>query len=108
LGFIGPAFRVLYLPRNRVPGNPTIGKYAVVVPEGSACQMNEGIPCDRRYEAELHYGLVAGLRPNWNDASDALLIRAYATWGLDNKLFGTQAFRLPLQLLVAYQADIDL
>ncbi len=69
-GFIGPAFRALYLPRNRVEGNPTIGKYDVVVPEGSACQMNEGIPCSRRYELEFHYGILAGLRPNWNDATD--------------------------------------
>ncbi len=108
-GFIGPAVRALYLPRNRVVGNPTIGPYEVVVPEGSACQMTEGIPCSRRYELEIHYGILGGLRPNWNDhGADVFLIRAYATWGLHNDLFGTQAFRQPLELLVAYMAEIDL
>lgn len=107
-GFIGPAFRALYLPRNRVQGTPTIGTYDVVVPGGSACQMDEGIPCERGYEFEFHYGIVAGLRPNWVDTGDTFLVRAYATWGLDNRLFGTQAFRQPLQLLVAYMAEIEL
>jgi hypothetical protein len=108
LGFVGPALRALYLPRNRVPQDATIGAFDVVVAEGSACQMNEGIPCSRRYELEFHYGVVAGLRPNWNDAGDVFLVRAYTTWGLDNKLFGTQTFRQPLQILVAYMADIEL
>lgn len=107
-GFIGPAFRALYLPRNRVQGNPTIGSYQVVVPDGSACQMSEGIPCSRRYEVELQYGIVAGLRPNWNVDGDALLFRIYATWGLDDKLFGIHTFHQPLQILVAYRADIEL
>jgi hypothetical protein len=108
LGFIGPALRSLYLPRNRVQGNPTIGTYEVVVPDGSACQMDEGIPCSRRYELDFQYGILAGLQPNWNDDGDTFLIRVYSTWGLDNKLFGTHTFHQPLQILVAYMADIDL
>jgi hypothetical protein len=108
LGFIGPAVRVLYVPRQHVPGNPTIGQFEVVVPEGTACQANEGIPCRRTYEAEFHYGLLAGLRPNWYGGNDTLLVRAYATWGLENRLFGTHTFRQPLQILVAYIANLDL
>jgi hypothetical protein len=108
LGFIGPALRALYVPRLRVPHATTIGPYEVVVPEGSACQSNERIPCDRRYEFEFHYGVLAGLRPNWGPGPDTLLVRAYATWGLDNPLFGTHLFHQPLQILVAYMASIDL
>jgi hypothetical protein len=107
-GFIGPAFRALYLPRNRVVGNPTVGTYDVVVPEGSACQMTQGIPCWHKYEIEFQYGVLAGLRPNWNDAGDTLLIRVFSTYGLDNSLFGTHTFRQPIQILVAYMADIEL
>jgi hypothetical protein len=107
-GFIGPAFRALYVPRDRVQGSPTIGPYEVVVPDGSACQMNEGIPCHRVYEFEFHYGILAGLRPNWGDGDDTFLVRAYATWGLNNTLFGTHTFRQPLQILVAYMANIEL
>jgi hypothetical protein len=107
-GFIGPAFRALYVPRNRVAGNPTIGPYEVIVPEGSACQMNEGVACRRKYEAEFHYGILAGLRPSWGAGDDTLLVRIYAAWGLDNPLFGTHAFRQPLQILVAYMANIEL
>lgn len=107
-GFVGPAFRALYVPRNRVPRDEAIGKDHVVVPGGSACQSNEGIPCDRVHEFEFHYGVLAGLRPNWIRGADTLLVRAYATWGEQNRLFGTQAFRQPLQILVAYMAELDL
>jgi hypothetical protein len=107
-GFIGPALRALYLPRHRVEGNPTLGPYEVIVPEGSACQMNEGIPCHRRYEFEFHYGVLAGLRPSWGAGTDTLLLRIFAAWGLDNRLFGTHSFRQPLQILVAYMANIEL
>ncbi|HVW29317.1 MAG TPA: hypothetical protein VHC69_28315 [Polyangiaceae bacterium] len=109
LGFAGPALQAVYVPRQRVVGAPTIGDFLVVVPEGSACQMNEGVPCRRRYEAELHYGFVAGLQPGWGGGTDTLLVRAYAAWGLDEgRLFGTHAFHQPLEILVAYIANIEL
>lgn len=114
-GFIGPAFRALAVPRNRVPADYTILGTGVNVPEGAACQPNIGIVrqgtgpiCVERYEFEFHYGVLAGLRPNWVDSSDIFLIRAYTTWGLNNKLFGVQTFRQPIQLLFAYMVDIDL
>jgi hypothetical protein len=62
----------------------------------------------RKYEFELQYGLIAGTRPNWVTSTDTLLIRAFTTAGLKNDLFGTQVFRYPLQILVAYMVDIDL
>jgi hypothetical protein len=109
LGFIGPALRAAYLPRQRVRGAPTVGEFVIVVPEGSACQMTQGIPCERGYEGEVHYGVLAGLRPNWGEGgNDTLLFRAFATWGLENRLFGTQVFQQPLQILVAYMAHLDL
>jgi hypothetical protein len=106
-GFAGPALRVLCVPRHRVIGNPTIGPYQVVVPEGSACQTNEGIGCQRKYEAELHYGVLAGLRPSWS-TDDAFLVRVYAAWGLDERLFGLHTFRTPLEIQVAYMASVEL
>jgi hypothetical protein len=109
LGFAGPALQVVYVPRQRVIGSPTIGDFVVVVPEGSACQMNEGVLCRRRYEGELHYGLVAGLQPSWGGGNDTLLVRAYAAWGLDDRrLYGTHTFHQPLEILVAYIANIEL
>jgi hypothetical protein len=107
-GFIGPAFRALVVPRNRVPSDYTIQSTQVVVPEDSACQAGAGIRCVERYEFEFHYGILAGIRPNWVNSSDTFLFRGYTTWGLDNKLFGTQTFRQPIQLLFAYMVDIDL
>jgi hypothetical protein len=107
-GFIGPAVRALVVPRNRVQGSPVVGKYRVVVPEGSACQMDESAPCHTTRETELHYGVIAGLRPGWGNGNDTLLARVYTTWGLGNELFGTQTFRQPLQLLVAYMVNLDL
>jgi hypothetical protein len=112
LGFIGPALRGAYLPRHRVPsvgGAATIGPHDVIVPAGSACQEDEGIRCERVYEPELHYGLLAGIRPSWDGGNDTLLLRAYAAWGLDGRrLFGTHLFKQPLQILVAYMANIEL
>jgi len=108
-GFIGPALRGLYLPRQRVRGRAVIGDFRVIVPAGSACQRGEGIPCEREYEPELHYGLLAGIRPSWYGGNDALLVRVYASWGLDeHRLFGTHLFGQPLQILVAYIANLEL
>lgn len=70
--------------------------------------MAEGIPCERRYELELQYGVLAGLCPGWGHGTDAFLVRAYATWGLDDRLFGMQVLHQPLQLLVAYMASVEL
>ncbi|HEX4338992.1 MAG TPA: hypothetical protein VH062_23960 [Polyangiaceae bacterium] len=109
LGFIGPALQAVYVPRQRVVGTQAIGDFEVLVPPGSACQMNEGIPCRRGYEGELHYGLVAGLQPSWGGGNDTLIVRAYAAWGLDDaRLFGTHQFHQPLQILVAYIANLEL
>jgi hypothetical protein len=109
LGFAGPALRAVYVPRQRVVGNPTIGDFDVIVPEGTACQMSEGVPCSRRYEAELHYGVVAGLQPSWRGGNDTLILRLYAAWGLDDRrLFGTHTFHQPLEILVAYIANLEL
>lgn len=107
-GFVGPALRALYVPRHRVAGDATIGAYQVVVPDGSACQMDRGVPCARKYELDFAYGVLAGLRPGWSAGTDTLLVRAYATWGLEDRLFGLHTFRQPLQLLVAYMASLDL
>ncbi len=109
-GFIGPALRALYVPRNRVVGSSAERtlESGVVVPADSACQKGEGLRCSEKYEFEFHYGILAGTRPNWVTSTDLLLVRAYATWGLGNELFGTHTFRQPLQILVAYMVDIDL
>ena len=107
-GFIGPALRVLHVPRHRVEGSPTVGPYRVIVPEGSACQVTEPVACRRTYESELAYGVVAGLRPSWKNADDTLLVRVYAAWGLDERLFGLHTFRQPLQIQVAYMTRIEL
>lgn len=107
VGFIGPAFRAMYVPRNRVKGNQTLPS-GNIVPNGAACQDGEGIPCVHTHEGEFHYGVLAGLRPNWVNSSDTFLFRAYTTWGMKNDLFGTQVFRQPIQLLFAYMVDIDL
>ena len=61
----------------------------------------------QKYEFEFQYGLLAGIRPNWVDSSDLFLIRTYMTYGLGNQYFGTQVFRQPLQILVAYMVDIE-
>ena len=53
-------------------------------------------------------GILAGLRPSIGPGEDTLLVRAYATYGLDNRLFGSQAFRQPLSILVAYMANLEL
>lgn len=106
-GFIGPALRALVVPRNRVKGDFTT-QDGFVVPDGSACREKTGIACTAVREFEFHYGVLAGIRPNWVDSSDLFLIRAYTTAGLNNQLFGTHLFRMPLQLLVGYMADFNL
>ncbi|HVU03724.1 MAG TPA: hypothetical protein VHE30_18325 [Polyangiaceae bacterium] len=107
-GFIGPAFRAYAMPRNRVPVDSTIGRYQVVVPEGSACQMDEAVPCRKRHELEFHYGVVGGICPGWGHGDDALLLRVYTSWGLDERLFGTHPFGQPIQIQVGYEASIPL
>jgi hypothetical protein len=109
-GFIGPALRVLYVPRDHVERATTVGAFDVVVPEGIACRHDEGVPCRRAYEAEAHYGIVAGLRPRWSEArgADTLLVRVYAAWGLNEPSFGNHVLQAPLDILVAYTANIDL
>jgi hypothetical protein len=79
------------------------------LPDKSACQKGvvPGVECDTVHEFEFHYGIIAGLRPNWTVAPDTFLIRAYTTYGLKNNLFGTHVFRAPIQILVAYMVDID-
>lgn len=107
-GFLGPALRALVVPRNRVVGAPTIGSHRVVIPEGSACQTDEGVPCRRLHELEVQYGVVGGICPGWGHGQDALLLRVYAAFGLGEPLFGTHAFGAPLQIQVAYQANVEL
>jgi hypothetical protein len=110
-GFIGPALRAMYVPRNHVTGqSATSTPNDTVLPNGSACLPGAvaGVHCDTVHEFEFHYGIIAGLRPNWTVSPDTFLIRAYTTYGLNNKLFGTQVFRAPIQILVAYMVDIDL
>jgi hypothetical protein len=108
-GFIGPALRAMVVPRFRTHG-PFTTESGVILPDESACQPGvvPNLACYATHEFEFHYGILAGLRPNWVSSADTLLIRAYTTWGLNNKLFGTQVFRQPIQLLFAYMVDIDL
>jgi hypothetical protein len=108
-GFIGPALRALYVPRNRVGARDPSAIGEDVLPAKSACQKDviPGVACNEVHEFEFHYGIIAGLRPNWTVAPDTFLIRAYTTYGLKNNLFGTHVFRAPVQILVAYMVDID-
>jgi hypothetical protein len=107
IGFAGLALRGLAVPRNRVPVAQTLASGAIV-PADSACQAtNADIGCIRRYELELQYGVLAGLRPRWVGSMDLLLVRTYTTLGFDDDLFGLHLFRAPFQLLVAYMVDID-
>lgn len=112
VGFIGPAMRFMAMPRNRL-NNAVTTDQNLLVPEGSACVANEFGPitpqvCKRKYEIEVQYGILAGYRPNWVGSSDTFLMRVFTTAGQKNELFGTQVFRMPLQLLFAYMVDIDL
>lgn len=115
IGFIGPAVRAMYVPRNRIDtGNTAFstegagGPAGLYLPPGSSCQPGVvvGLPCVVKHEFSFQYGFLAGMRPNWVANSDTLLVRVYTTAGLKDNLFGTQAFRLPLQILVAYMVDV--
>ncbi len=113
VGFFGPASRILWVPRNRTEAangvySPTPSGFGL--PNGSACQSGvvSGLDCVVKREFEVQYGFIGGLRPNWVNTSDTLLIRFFTTAGLKDNLFGTQAFRLPIQLLVAYMVTVDL
>jgi hypothetical protein len=108
-GFIGPAFRALYVPRHRSYGDTFIPSSGTLLPNDSACipQAVEAVYCQKKHEFEFQYGIIAGLQPNWVGSTDTLLIRAFTTYGLGNELFGTQVFRQPIQLLFAYMVDID-
>jgi len=85
-GFGGPALRVLNMDR-------TLGA---------------GTANERQVRAtEFHYGLVLGTSPNWSSANDVLLLRAYASFGLNYKLMGTHTYNMPIQIVLGYQTDID-
>lgn len=108
-GFIGPALRAMYVPRNRITGRLDGALPESALPSDSACikGLVPLVTCDVKHEFEFHYGIIAGLRPNWTVSPDTFLIRIYTTYGLKNNLFGTQVFRAPIQILVAYMVDID-
>jgi hypothetical protein len=94
VGFIGPAVRVMYVPRNRIdtPANTAAATPSgIYLPPDSSCQPGvvPGLGCVVKHEAELHYGFVAGLQPNWAANGDTFLIRVFTTAGLKNDLFGT-------------------
>jgi hypothetical protein len=80
MGFIGPALRVLNVPRG----------------------INEG---HEEREWEFHYGVLAGAQVGPGNR-DTVLLRVYTTLGQDEGLFGTQAFRAPIQIVFGYQANI--
>ena len=108
-GFIGPALRAMLVSRNRTKGD-FMTPSGLILPDHSACQPGavQGLTCYGTHEFEFHYGIIAGLRPNWVSSNDTFIFRAYTTYGLNNDLFGTQVFRQPIQLLFAYMVDIDL
>jgi hypothetical protein len=109
IGFIGPAFRTMLVPRNRTKGE-FMTTSGLPLPDHSACQPGvvQGLACYGTHEIEFQYGIIGGLRPNWVSSNDTFLFRAFTTYGLNNDLFGTQVFRQPIQLLFAYMVDIDL
>jgi hypothetical protein len=109
IGFIGPAFRTMLVPRNRTKGD-FMTSSGLTLPDHSACQPGVvmGLACYGTHEVEFQYGVIGGLRPNWVSSTDTFLFRAFTTYGLNNDLFGTQVFRQPIQLLFAYMVDIDL
>jgi hypothetical protein len=114
VGFVGPALRVLNLPRRALTSDlvndvPTAGGGTAVVRTaraGDACQTADGIPCGERRAWELHYGFVAGLRPGWVGFDDVLLARLYTTAGLGNRLFGTHVLGAPVSILIAYEVTL--
>jgi len=109
LGFLGPALRVLAVPRNRTRGD-LVTSSGTLLPDGSACQRGvvPGLACDEVREVEVHYGLAGGHRGNWISPHDTLLLRVYTTWGLGEDLFGNHLIRLPLHLQLAYLVEVEL
>ena len=114
LGFVGPALRLLNVPRRRLVRDletdvPTANGGTARVRTarvGDACQDAEGVPCEQGRQWELHYGLLGGLHPGWFSHDDLFLARVYTTWGFDNRLLGTHVFGAPLSLLFAYQVTV--
>jgi hypothetical protein len=85
-GFAGPALRVLNMDRT----------------------FDAGTANERQERAtEWHYGIVLGTSPNWSSANDVILVRAYATFGLDHELMGTHTYGAPIQIVAGYQSEID-
>lgn len=78
LGFIGPAVRLLNVPRGG----------------------------DR--ENEFHYGIAGGTTPGWSEAEHALVLRIYTNAGFDDELMGTHFYRIPIHVIVGYQQDFEL
>jgi len=90
LGFGGPALRVLNMDRTEHTADAA---GVVQTKQGRA--------------TEFHYGLVLGTSPNWSSANDVLLLRAYASFGLEYPLMGTHTYHAPIQIVAGYQTDID-
>lgn len=116
IGFIGPALRLMNVPRNRLTQDGRVNIEIqrgqtlpyTAVKKGDACQQGPNIPCEEVREWEPQYGIIGGITTSWVTSSDVFLVRAYTTYGLHNDLFGTHLFGFPIQLLFAYQMDIDL
>ena len=83
-GFIGPAARVLNVPRTNASGN-------------------------QNRATDLHYGFVFGTRPDWSTAEHVILARVYAAFGLDDDdLMGASFYGAPIQIIVGYQSELEL
>jgi len=121
-GFIGPALRFMVVPRNRLTANYGLARKGegcmpgpgrdvtdpTNPPQGSGDPAGPGALCQEKRVPELQYGIMSGIRPSRVASSDLLVVRLYMTYGLQNRIFGTQTFRQPLQILVGYMVDIDL
>ena len=101
IGFIGPAVKVMNVPRNRLTENFGAAQ------KDDMCLQSDDVPCEEQREWEVQYGFLGGLRPNWIAGADLLLLRIYTTYGLDNALFGTHLFGAPLSILMGYQLDVE-
>lgn len=87
LGFVGPALRVLNVPRTLADGEKT-------------------------RQTEVQYGVFAGTQPGWSSGQDLILFRAFTTAGFDNDLFGLDInwfglrFKQPVSFILGYQTDL--
>jgi len=82
-GFIGPAFRLLNVPRGK----------------------NE---IEEEREWEFHYGILAGSQVGPGNR-DTVILRVYTAFGTDpHDLMGTHSFLAPIQVVFGYQANIQL